>query len=55
MKLRTDEERWESIISVDRVMKQGLNNPQTLKGDIVVDGIIASTFTTAVDGEEEFC
>ena len=50
MKLKTDQGKWESVISVDRVVKQGLYNPQTLKGDIIVDGIIASTFTTAIDG-----
>lgn len=37
------------IDSVKSVKATGLFNPQTLDGDIVVDGIIASTYTTAVE------
>lgn len=36
------------IIVVSTVVKRGLYNPQTLHGDIVVNGIVASTYTTAV-------
>lgn len=40
------------IVTVERVernLREGLYNPQTIQGDIVVDGIVASTFTTAVE------
>lgn len=37
------------IISRDLVVMRGLHNPQTLDGQIVVDGIVASTFTQAID------
>jgi len=37
------------VTSVTRVNAEGLYNPQTLHGDIVVDGVRASTFTTAVE------
>lgn len=36
------------VVSVNKVNSKGLYNPQTIQGDIVVDGIQASTFTTAV-------
>ena len=39
------------IVAVHRVVGEGLYNPQTLHGDIVVDGIVASTYTTAVDAK----
>lgn len=42
--------RSSAVISVARCPHEaaGLYNPQTLHGDIVVDGILASTYTTAV-------
>jgi desert hedgehog len=36
------------IVSVSREPAQGLYNPQTLQGDIVVNGLVASTYTQAV-------
>lgn len=36
------------IVSISSVQDYGLFNPQTTHGDIVVDGIQASTYTTAV-------
>jgi hypothetical protein len=36
------------VVSVSNAMHVGLYNPQTLHSDIVVDGIISSTYTTAV-------
>jgi hypothetical protein len=36
------------ITSVRRQRARGLYNPQTLHGDIVVNGVVASTYTTAV-------
>ena len=37
------------INSLERVSDIGLFNPQTTQGDIVVDGVRASTYTTAVE------
>jgi Hint module len=37
-----------AVVSVTETVHPGLYNPQTLHGDIVVDGIVASTYTTAV-------
>lgn len=37
------------VTAKDRVVGTGLYNPQTLHGDIVVDGVRASTYTTAVE------
>lgn len=37
------------IVSVGREEGTGLYNPQTLHGDVVVDGILSSTYTTAVE------
>lgn len=36
------------IVRISTVRKPGLYNPQTLHGDIVVNGIVTSTYTTAV-------
>lgn len=41
----------ESVLSVRAVQETGLYNPQTLHGDIVVDGVVASTYTSAVRPE----
>ncbi len=37
-----------AVVSVKSVAGTGLYNPQTVHGDIVVDGVLASTYTTAV-------
>lgn len=37
------------VTNVSNVKGYGLINPQTAHGDIVVDGIVASTYTTAID------
>jgi hypothetical protein len=37
-----------SVIRVSRDISTGLYNPQTIHGNIVVDGVIASTYTTAL-------
>jgi Hint module len=37
-----------AVVFVSEVVHAGIYNPQTLHGDIVVDGIVASTYTTAV-------
>lgn len=37
------------VVSIERVFMRGLHNPQTLDGHIVVDGILASTYTQTVD------
>jgi Hint module len=36
------------ITHVSTVWSRGLYNPQTIHGDVVVDGVCASTYTTAV-------
>jgi Hint module len=36
------------VSSVGRTVEAGLYNPQTIHGDIVVNGVLASTYTTAV-------
>lgn len=41
--------RFAAVTSVGREMDFGLYNPQTLHGDIVVNGIVASTYTRAID------
>jgi Hint module len=41
--------RVSEVLGVRRVRDVGLFNPQTLHGDVVVDGVLASTFTQAVD------
>jgi hypothetical protein len=37
-----------TVVSVSKTVQTGLFNPQTLQGDISVNGIVASTYTTAV-------
>ena len=39
------------VTGVDVVERVGLYNPQTVAGDIFVDGVLASTYTTAVEPE----
>ncbi len=36
------------VQSIELVLEEGLYNPQTIDGDIVVDGFIVSTYTRAV-------
>lgn len=38
-----------SVERIEVVRKTGLYNPQTLHGDIVVNGVVASTYTTSVE------
>lgn len=37
------------VTKVSTVRGRGLYNPQTLQGDLAVNGVVASTYTTAVD------
>jgi desert hedgehog len=37
-----------AVVSVSQSVERGIYNPQTLHGDIVVNGVVASTYTTAV-------
>lgn len=46
--VREDGRRVE-VNRVERVMDRGLFNPQTVHGNIIVDGVLASTYTTAVE------
>lgn len=38
-----------TVIAVDSVVAKGLFNPQTVHGDIIVNGVRATTYTTAVE------
>eukprot|EP00178_Gracilaria_changii_P027095 TRINITY_DN842_c0_g1_i1.p4 TRINITY_DN842_c0_g1~~TRINITY_DN842_c0_g1_i1.p4 ORF type:complete len:464 (-),score=100.27 TRINITY_DN842_c0_g1_i1:11428-12819(-) len=38
-----------SVSAIDSVVSRGLYNPQTVSGDIIVNGVKASTYTTAVE------
>ncbi|KAI0566877.1 hypothetical protein FGB62_5g53 [Gracilaria domingensis] len=38
-----------SVSSIESVVSRGLYNPQTIHGDIIVNGVRASTYTTAVE------
>lgn len=40
-----------AVVSVTTKFSSGLFNPQTLHGNIVVDGVLASTYTTGLDPE----
>eukprot|EP00173_Palmaria_palmata_P003704 Plantae.Rhodophyta-Palmaria_palmata.ctg3973.p1 GENE.Plantae.Rhodophyta-Palmaria_palmata.ctg3973~~Plantae.Rhodophyta-Palmaria_palmata.ctg3973.p1 ORF type:complete len:244 (-),score=30.93 Plantae.Rhodophyta-Palmaria_palmata.ctg3973:222-905(-) len=37
-----------TVISIARGKREGLYNPQTVHGNVVVDGVVTSTYTTAV-------
>lgn len=39
----------DTVAKIGRVTAKGLYNPQTLHGDIVVNGVRASTYTTAIE------
>lgn len=39
----------DTVISVKEISSQGLYNPQTVQGDIVVNGVLASTYTKTVN------
>ena len=41
--------RRDPIISISKGMKQGLYNPQTFDGNIVVDGFLTTTYINAVE------
>lgn len=44
-----DVEHGDAVVtSVGMVTKRGLYNPQTVQGDIVVDGLVVTTYTTAL-------
>lgn len=44
----TAHQGWATVSAVRRTDASGLYNPHTVQGDIVVDGFVASTYTTAV-------
>jgi hypothetical protein len=39
----------DTVVSVGSVSGTGLYNPQTIEGNVVVNGILASTYTSAVE------
>lgn len=47
--LELDDGKIGGITAVSLVKDTGLYNPQTVHGDIIVDGVRASTYTTAVE------
>lgn len=47
--LQREDGRWDAVVRIeDDVILTGLYNPHTAHGDIVVDGFIVSTYTSAV-------
>lgn len=48
-RLRLADGRSSLVTATERVRARGYYNPQTLHGDIVVDGIVATTYTTTVE------
>lgn len=47
--LQLEEGRMTKVIAIDSVLARGLFNPHTVSGDIVVNGFVTSTYTTAVN------
>jgi len=37
------------VVGVSAVSAKGLYNPQTVQGDVIVNGIVSSTYTTTVE------
>lgn len=54
-RITTDDElllangKWSQVINISTFIDRGVFNPQTLHGDIVVDGVRVSTFTSTVN------
>jgi len=48
-KLKTATGEADEVAGVSRVWAEGLYNPHTMHGDIVVDGIQTSTYTSDID------
>lgn len=48
-KVELGDESMATVISVSNEKSHGLFNPQTVDGQIVVNGVVASTYTTAVE------
>lgn len=46
-----DSGQSDAVEAVQVVRRRGLYNPQTVSGNVVVDGVLASTYTTAVDSK----
>lgn len=47
-RIQSSSGKWTAVTSVRPAFASGLYNPHTLQGEIVVDGICVSTYTTAV-------
>lgn len=43
------EGKWEEVVKVEWIHQEGLINPHTRQGDVVVNGVRCSTFTSAVE------
>lgn len=48
MALRLADGDYDDIVSISHVKDVGLYNPQTLHGDVVVNGFVTTTYTTAI-------
>ena len=46
--LQTENGQIEEVVSIQKVQRKGLYNPQTLCGELLVNGIRVSAYTTAV-------
>lgn len=53
--LMLDDGSTSNVVSTTRVEKQGIFNPQTLHGNIVVNGVVASTFTELIEPSVAHC
>jgi len=42
-------DKYDKVVSVRNVWADGLYNPHTLQGDIVVNGVLTSTYTSAIE------
>ena len=46
---------FSAVVSITREISTGLYNPQTLHGDIIVDGVRTSTYTNAIEPTAAHC
>lgn len=48
MMMEGEDGKMMQVVKMDEVVAKGLYNPQTMDGDIIVQGVRCSTYTTAV-------
>lgn len=49
MTMRSSTGEQVSVVKVERIRAKGLYNPQTVHGDIVVNGLVSTSYTAAID------